>query len=266
MQNLRLHRDAHIAHHLAPLRNDLFDGERIEIDAQPRLHHQHRALDSRPEQLDAGEWCKEAFALVRVLRDPPELAPAVDHAHVHFKHQPRLAWLARVLQGHLAVECGAHKGALDAAPDALSIRRPEALREHASRDAAVDRRRLGELRGLDNHRVDHMNGRDVPIGLAAGECCPKATQQVIVLDEHRACIQPSSEPLLQHELWLLEHGELGVDLVQPMLELAQRQWLASRRMTGPVLFDVPLFWPLHGSVRRGDEPPLDLRRRCHHVV
>ena len=54
---------------LSHLADHLLDGERVQVDAQPRLDDERRILDPRALHLEPGERREEALGLVRVLRD-----------------------------------------------------------------------------------------------------------------------------------------------------------------------------------------------------
>ena len=184
------------------------------VDAEPRLHHEHRTFSACALHLEAGEWskpatsglcvraaawsqsdradskqggwgegrgCAQALCLVWVLRDPPKLRAAVDHAHLHLEDDARLPRRACVVHGHLALKGGRHEGGLDPAADTLLVGLPKGVGEQAARDAAVDDGGPCQLAGLDDHAVDDVDGRHVPVALAPGERGSEASQQVVVL-------------------------------------------------------------------------------------
>ena len=51
----------------------LLDCQGVEVDAQPRLNDQNRAINACALNLEPGERSKQALCLVGVLGDPPEL-------------------------------------------------------------------------------------------------------------------------------------------------------------------------------------------------
>ena len=52
---------AHVAHNLPPLSNHLLDRQRVQVDTQSRLDHEHRALHACPNHFHAGEWSEDAL-------------------------------------------------------------------------------------------------------------------------------------------------------------------------------------------------------------
>ena len=109
--------------------------------------------------------------LVRVLREPSEVGAAVDHAHLELHDRHRLAALgpsaaARVVHGLAALSGGRLEAKLDAAPHAALVGLPELRGQLAVAHATIDLARLGQLRHLDDGRIDRVNRRRVRVCLA----------------------------------------------------------------------------------------------------
>ena len=108
-------------------RDDLIDGGSLLIGRRPQHDHEHRAIDARVEHFDARERREENLALERVLREPREIAAAVDEALVDLEDDARriliLSLFIRtsVRHRHLVVERCAHEARLHAPLDAMLV-------------------------------------------------------------------------------------------------------------------------------------------------
>ena len=161
--------------------------------------------------------------LMWILRHPTELGAAIDHPHLHLEDQRRLPTVAlRVLHRLIPFERRAHERHLDTPLYALLIWPPEALRQDAAPDAAVDLCRNRQFGQLHDRGVDHVRRCDVLIPLAPLEVGAELTKQGVVLHKparrnpkllsclgglmsartlsHRSSVQASTERLLQHQL------------------------------------------------------------------
>jgi len=170
---------------------------------------------------------------VRVLRDPAEIGASVDHAHLDLEDDARPAGRGCVLHRDVTVKGRRHEGGVHAAAGAVLVRLPEVVREHAARQAAVHLVHPRKLARLDDHAVDHVDGGDVCVALAAreilqvgeelGVLLPGSAEVVVVLGVHRPRVQPGGKRLLQQQRVRVRGGELRVLLPEHRPESLRRK-------------------------------------------
>ena len=62
---------------------------------------EHAGLDAGAQHLEAAHGCEQNLLLMRILREPRQVGPAVDHAHLNLE-QCRDVMARCIADGHLA--------------------------------------------------------------------------------------------------------------------------------------------------------------------
>ena len=141
----------------------------------------------------------------------------------------------------MGVRCGVWGVTQSSRVAAVLVLLPELGRQHAGGDAAVHLRRLGQLAELDDARVDHVEGGDVPVRLAQvlevllhlGVLRGVAAEHGVVPEEGDTGCETwglGRAPIAEHGVVLDEHGP-GVQPRADELLLGERRQLLLRQLS-----------------------------------
>ena len=234
--NLERHPVADLAQKLRAPADDLLDRERRQVDVETDVEHEHVALHLGARHLQTGQRVEEDLALSRVLREPRDVGAPVDHPHPHREEAPRAAATRCVRVRHLLVRRRRHKGVLAPTAQPKLVGRPELVGKHSAGDAPPNALGLGELRQLDDGRIDHVQRRRVQVAskelfdllrVPARLTAPpldatEPTQHLVVTHVQRARVEARAGELLEQHRRTAERLQLPVDLHSLEVEVAQR--------------------------------------------
>ena len=284
---------AHVAHvdeQLAPLRDDLLERRRAEVEREADLGDEHGALGAQRAHLARRQRREEHLALVRELREPPDVGAARHEPLPQLKRDGGAAALAGVVERHRAVGARRHEGEVDAAAHAVLVALAQRRGEAAPGDAAVDVRGDRQLGELDDGRVERVQRRRVTVAAAEllealheeGQLRLQPTKHAIVLDEQRPGIETHRDRLLLDHRWRVGRAQSRVVRLERRRELVERQRRARPRARGQrARFGGVAAFELEVAVEVGvgaqprealvaarldDEAPLDARARRDQVV
>mmetsp|Transcript_43924 Transcript_43924/g.129357 ORF Transcript_43924/g.129357 Transcript_43924/m.129357 type:complete len:590 (-) Transcript_43924:23-1792(-) len=134
--DLHGHAVAHVHDHLAPLRDDLLECERVEVNGEAHVEHERLDIHLRFPHLETRQRREEDLGLMRVLRDPDQLRAAIGEAHLHLEDRPRGA--RAVVHRDRALASRRREAILDAASNALSVALPDGIGKLGVAHATVD--------------------------------------------------------------------------------------------------------------------------------
>eukprot|EP00966_Prymnesium_polylepis_P336142 7391445-Prymnesium_polylepis.1 len=145
------------------LGDDLLQRQVVQVTAETELNHEHAVLVARHRgDLESRQRRKEDLLLSRKLRETTHVSTAIDHPHANLKEDfLHLVALLHVADRHLPLRAGAHERAVHAAHHAHLLL-PELVGQQTIH-AAIDGGRLGELRQLDDARIDGVDRRRVAV-------------------------------------------------------------------------------------------------------